>query len=105
MGVLDVVRAPVSAYVGGRISGPALGVLAAADHRYTYPSALFILCEPRMQFDGTVTTVASQEEMARVMEPGSNVYSHHLLFTKLIVRRNFFSPFYYFPGVFQRMKN
>jgi ATP-dependent Clp protease protease subunit len=68
MGVLDVVRAPVSAYVGGRISGPALGVLAAADHRYTYPSALFILCEPRMQFDGTVTTVASQEEMARVME-------------------------------------
>lgn len=68
MGVLDVVRAPVSAYVGGRISGPALGVLAVADRRYAYSSALFLLCEPRMQFDGTVTTVASQEEQARVME-------------------------------------
>jgi ATP-dependent Clp protease, protease subunit len=68
MGVLDVVRAPVSAYVSGRISGPALGVLAVADHRYAYPSALFVLCEPRMSFDGTVTSVASQEELARAME-------------------------------------
>lgn len=68
MGVLDVVRAPVSAYVGGRITGPALGVLAVSDHRYAYPSTLFIISEPRMQFDGTVTTVASQEQQAREME-------------------------------------
>ncbi len=67
MGVLDVVRAPVSAYVGGRISGPALGVLAAARHRYAYPNALFVLSEPRMSLDGTVTTVSAQEEQIRVM--------------------------------------
>jgi ATP-dependent Clp protease protease subunit len=74
MGVLDVVRAPVSAYVGGRISGPALGVLAAADHRYTYPSALFILCEPRMQFDGTVTDELQADfEHQRVLTAGQAI--------------------------------
>jgi len=67
MGVLDVVRAPVSAYVGGRISGPALGVLVAARHRYAYPNALLVLSEPRMSFDGTVTSVAAQEEQVRAM--------------------------------------
>ncbi|HEY5857926.1 MAG TPA: ATP-dependent Clp protease proteolytic subunit [Aldersonia sp.] len=67
MGVLDVVRAPVSAYAGGRISGPALGVLAAAGHRYAYPSALFQLSEPQLRLDGTVTTVASQQERASLM--------------------------------------
>lgn len=67
MGVLDALRAPVSAYVGGRIRGPALGLLALARHRYAYPSALFVLSEPRMHFDGTVASVASQEEQARLM--------------------------------------
>lgn len=67
MGVLDVVRAPVSAYAGGRISGPAIGVLAAARHRYAYPNALFVLSEPRMSVDGTVTTVSAAEEQIRVM--------------------------------------
>ena len=67
MGVLDVVRGPVSAYAGGRIQGPALGVLAASRHRLAYPNALFVLSEPQVSFDGTVTAVAAREEQARAM--------------------------------------
>jgi len=67
MGVLDVVRGPVSAYAGGRIQGPALGILAASRHRWAYPNALFVLSEPRVSFDGTVTAVAAREEQARAM--------------------------------------
>jgi ATP-dependent Clp protease protease subunit len=67
MGVLDVVRGSVSAYVGGRIQGPALGILAASRHRLAYPNALFVLSEPQVSFDGTVTAVAAREEQARVM--------------------------------------
>lgn len=67
MGVLDVLRAPVHARAGGRISGPALGILASATHRHAYPNALFALAEPRMNLDGTVTALASQEEQIRVM--------------------------------------
>jgi ATP-dependent Clp protease protease subunit len=67
MGVLDVVRGPVSAYAGGRIQGPALGILAASRHRWAYPSALFVLSEPQVSFDGTVSAVAAREEQARAM--------------------------------------
>jgi ATP-dependent Clp protease, protease subunit len=62
-----VVRGPVSAYAGGKISGPALGVLAAATHRLAYPNTLFVLSEPRMSLDGSVTAVAAQEHQASVM--------------------------------------
>jgi ATP-dependent Clp protease protease subunit len=67
MGVLDTLRAPVCAYAGGRVSGPAVGVLAAAPKRYGYPSALLVLSEPRMGFEGTVTSVASHEQQAQTM--------------------------------------
>jgi ATP-dependent Clp protease protease subunit len=67
MGVLDVIRAPISAYAGGRICGPALGVLSGASHRYAYPSALFVLCEPPIQLVGTVRTMATQKEQVRLM--------------------------------------
>jgi ATP-dependent Clp protease protease subunit len=67
MGVLDTVRAPVSAYAGGRITGPAVGVLAAAPDRYGYPNALIVLSEPRMGFEGTVRAVAAQEEHVQIM--------------------------------------
>jgi ATP-dependent Clp protease protease subunit len=67
MGVLDALRASVSAYVGGRLRGPALGLLALVRHRFAYPSALFVLSEPRMHFDGTAASVASQEEQIRLM--------------------------------------
>jgi ATP-dependent Clp protease, protease subunit len=67
MGVLDALRVPVSAYVAGRIRGPAVGLLALADHRYAYPSAVFVLSEPRMQFNGTVASVTAQEQQAAQM--------------------------------------
>jgi ATP-dependent Clp protease protease subunit len=67
MGVLDVVRGSVSAYAGGRLQGPALGILAACRHRWAYPNALFVLSEPQVSFDGTVSAVAAREEQARVM--------------------------------------
>jgi ATP-dependent Clp protease, protease subunit len=67
MGVLDVVRGPVSGYVAGQLRGPALGILAAARHRYAYPNALFVLSEPWVRFDGSVTALAAQEEQARTM--------------------------------------
>jgi ATP-dependent Clp protease protease subunit len=67
MGILDVVRGPVTGYAGGRIEGPALGILAACRHRRAYPNALFVLSEPRVSFDGTVTALASREEQARIM--------------------------------------
>jgi ATP-dependent Clp protease, protease subunit len=67
MGVLDVVRGSVSAYVGGRIQGPALGVLAASRHRWAYPNALFVLSEPQVSFGGTVTAVSAREQQARAM--------------------------------------
>jgi ATP-dependent Clp protease, protease subunit len=67
MGVLDALRVQVSAYVAGRIRGPAVGLLALADHRYAYPSAVFVLSEPRLQFEGTVADVTAHEEQARHM--------------------------------------
>jgi ATP-dependent Clp protease, protease subunit len=67
MGVLDALRVTVSAYVAGRLRGPAVGLLALADHRYAYPSAVFVLSEPRLQFDGTVAAVTAQERQASQM--------------------------------------
>lgn len=67
MGVLDTVRAPVSAYVSGRVGGPAVGVVAAVPQRFAYPNALLVLSEPRMGFEGTVTAVTAQEEQAQIM--------------------------------------
>ena len=54
-------------HAGGRIQGPALGILAASQHRWAYPNALFVLSEPQVSFDGTVSAVAAREEQARVM--------------------------------------
>ena len=67
MGVLDVLRVPVHAYAGGQVGGPALGVLAAAPQRRAYPNAVFTLSEPRLDFEGSATSLASDEEQVRVM--------------------------------------
>jgi ATP-dependent Clp protease protease subunit len=53
--------------VGGRLQGPALGILAASRHRWAYPNALLVLSEPQVSFDGTVSAVAAREEQARAM--------------------------------------
>lgn len=67
IGVLDTLRAPVTAQAGGRIGGPALGVLAAAHHRRAYPSAVFALAEPRFSFEGPAESVAAHEQQTRAM--------------------------------------
>ena len=67
MGVLDTLRVPVTAYAGGRTSGPGLGVLASASHRRAYPNAFFAMSEPKISFDGSVTDVAVHEEQVRAM--------------------------------------
>jgi ATP-dependent Clp protease protease subunit len=67
MGVLDVARAEVQAFVGGEISGPALGVLASCPRRLAYPNASFTLSEPKLRFSGTATAVSAHEQQARRM--------------------------------------
>lgn len=67
MGVLDVVGVPVQARAGGRISGPALGVLAACGERRAYPNAVFALAEPRVDLDGRASELAAREEQLRIM--------------------------------------
>ncbi len=67
MGVLDVVGVEVHGYAAGRISGPALGVLAACSVRRGYPNAVFALTEPRLAVDGTVTELAAHQEQLRMM--------------------------------------
>jgi ATP-dependent Clp protease, protease subunit len=67
MGVLDVVGVPVHARASGQVSGSALGVLAACGDRRAYPHAVFALSEPRLDFDGTATDLAAQQEQLRLM--------------------------------------
>ena len=67
IGVLDVLRVPVHACAGGQVSGPALGVLAAAPRRRAYPNAVFLLSEPRLGFEGSATSLSSHEEQVRGM--------------------------------------
>ncbi len=67
MGVLDVLRAPVTGYVAGQLSGAALGVLAACPRRLAYPSAVLALAEPKLSLDGTASEVSIQEEQIRAM--------------------------------------
>lgn len=67
IGVLDVLRVPVHACAGGQVSGPALGVLAAAPQRRAYPNAVFLLSEPQLGFEGSATSLSSHEEQVRGM--------------------------------------
>ena len=67
IGVLETLRVPVLAGVAGRLTGAALGVLAACPRRRAYPNAVLELSEPRLSYRGSVTAVAAQEEQARLM--------------------------------------
>jgi len=67
MGILDVLRVPAHAYVSGEISGPGLGVLASCPRRSGYPNASFVLAEPKLQFGGTVTSLAVREQQVTRM--------------------------------------
>jgi ATP-dependent Clp protease protease subunit len=67
MDVLGVVGVPVHAYAGGRLSGPALGVLASCSHRRAYPNAVFALTEPRQQVGGSAAEIAACDQQLRTM--------------------------------------
>lgn len=67
IGVLETLRVPVLAGVAGRLTGAALGVLAACPQRRAYPNAVLELSEPRLSYHGSVTAVTAQEEQARLM--------------------------------------
>ncbi|WP_280183238.1 ATP-dependent Clp protease proteolytic subunit [Nocardia cyriacigeorgica] len=67
MGVLEVIRGRVSVYASGLVRGPALGILAAADHRYAYPNAVLVLSEPHAQFDATAAAAASEQAQLESM--------------------------------------
>jgi ATP-dependent Clp protease, protease subunit len=56
---LDLLRATLRAHCRGQLGGPAIGVLAAADHRLAYPHTRFRLFQPTARFDGTPDQVAA----------------------------------------------
>ena len=67
MDAMDTIGVPVHAYVSGQISGPALGILAAADRRLAYPNAGFRLTEPRVAFDGTAAELSASGQQFTTM--------------------------------------
>ena len=67
LGVLDVLRVPVTGYVAGQLGGAAIGLLAACRHRLAYPSAVLSLAEPRLNLDGTATEVSAQQQQIAAM--------------------------------------
>src|SRR6185312_15830433 len=67
MGVLDVLRVPVTGYVAGQLAGAGLGLLAACTHRQAYPSAILTLTEPKLSLGGTAAEVSRQEEQVAAM--------------------------------------
>ena len=67
MDAIDAAGVPVHAYVSGQITGPALGILAAAGRRLAYPHAGFHLTEPRAAFDGTASELSSRGQQLTSM--------------------------------------
>jgi ATP-dependent Clp protease protease subunit len=57
---IDAVRAPVRVLCRGRVGGPAIGVVAAADRRVAAPHARFRLGQPTARFTGTPESIAAQ---------------------------------------------
>ena len=60
MDAIDGLRAPVNVLCRGQIGGPAIGVVAAADHRIATPHARFRLSQPRTRFSGTPDEIAGR---------------------------------------------
>jgi ATP-dependent Clp protease protease subunit len=66
---LDLLRGTVRAHCRGQAGGPAIGVVAAADHRSASPHSSFRLAQPTVQLSGTADQLAShnqqQQELLR----------------------------------------
>ena len=56
----DTLRSALRVFCRGQIGGPAIGVIAAADHRAAAPHARFHLSQPTAQFAGTPEEIAAQ---------------------------------------------
>ncbi len=67
MDAIDTIGVPLHALARGHIAGPALGVLAAAGRRITYPNAGFLLSEPETGFTGTATSLATRQRQLESM--------------------------------------
>lgn len=57
--IVDLLHAPVHAHCRGQVGGPAIGVVAVADHRSASPHTRFRLGQPTAHFSGTVDQIAS----------------------------------------------
>jgi ATP-dependent Clp protease protease subunit len=60
MDAIDAVRAPLRVLCRGRVGGPAIGVVAAANRRVAAPHARFRLGQPTAQFTGTPESIAAR---------------------------------------------
>ncbi len=56
----DALRSPLRVLCRGQVGGPAVGVVAAADHRAAAPHARFHLSQPTARFAGTPDEIAAQ---------------------------------------------
>jgi ATP-dependent Clp protease protease subunit len=57
---LNLLHVPVRVHCRGQVGGPAIGVVAAADHRCAFAHPRFRLAEPTAQFSGTADEIAAQ---------------------------------------------
>ena len=60
MDTLDLLRATLRVQCRGQVGGPAIGVVAAADHRAAAPHARFHLSQPTERFAGTPDEIAAR---------------------------------------------
>ena len=56
---VDLVGVTVRAVCSGRVGGPALAPLAAADRRVSHPHCLFVLRDPAVKLEGRADDVAT----------------------------------------------
>jgi ATP-dependent Clp protease protease subunit len=56
----DTLRSPLRVLCRGQVGGPAVGVVATADHRIATPHARFHLHQPTARFDGAPEQLAAQ---------------------------------------------
>jgi ATP-dependent Clp protease, protease subunit len=59
---INLLHATVRVHCRGQVCGPALGVVAAADHRVASPHTRFRLAQPLAQFSGTPNQIAAYSQ-------------------------------------------
>jgi len=62
---VDLLRSVIRAHCRGQVGGPAIGVVAVADHRSASPHARFRLAQPAARFAGTPDQIASYSQQQR----------------------------------------